>query len=1411
MASDTSPAEILLKLQIDDLYMKNNVTSSDTSIPTEILARQKLEQMVRAQKTVTTTTYFINPKDSDAQNGLGSGQGTFEITAVTSINTNLDLDGNGNCSFSIEDPYKILLINDDDIEVAINQTGIVQTQMAKEKKDAFVYLQDAQEGMTRLSDSRKSDNKAAVTFNVMDPGGVTANIGSSGSEIFQYITEYDLSQFNGTPNEFSEMEKKIFSYVMANLKKYREKYDEISRNLTDPALKEQTEYVRKKMRLFHLGKYLIQPMDSVNVFMDGGTRKFDSKNRNDNSKGYSFSTDTNFNIDDQLLQKDYENYLSNSSGSTSQLTYIEFKQLRLLQLSSTSGIHVFGGIIETVQDSFRNGAYSLDVSANSNMHWLKLSRYNVEPGLEQSQGIVQDPLTPFIFKIDPATGLPSDKPQLSPENQALLFGECKRYVNFGANTGKEAKNELPSTIKNIGPKTVVVYDHINGLQYRWKEGIMTATYTMNVQDSENNTYVDPRQLRRDTGYFWSNKPFENLDAANIISILTTGVPYNPSSFIQSARLAFVPSGSLNTGKDYFSTLFAQLETNVKVNGNFIPYKTINVSREELAMVTDMQIRLTGKSTEMQQLRKKYAELSDQRFGPGEGEMKLVVSAIEAQKASIQTKIVNLQNEFLELGVQSGFSSNTVIQIAGDDVSYDIASSKNPDDIKTFGDRLNFLTLRKKEDVIYNMDRNLFIVSDEYDKDYDIQAFVLQMRSQSPDQFKSSWLSVNEICESVAKNLNFEFFCSTQGHLVFRPPQYNRIPLTVLHEMFKLYHNSGIRIYPEFLDSLFASREYNIIRDIAALEWQIVLKGTLLGCDFETKAVPFNFSKTRDIITTVNESNNIFLIESPAIMNAKGIAKGDSATSKLDRQRRLELLKQTNASTQLTNGSGLFTAYSQNAVLKDYTSKISDSFDGPTIDFGPEEKLKGCYDFARKQISVYSGTPVSAFEEYDKVKVGTKRNGKQTFATDLSKIVSDIAALVSRRSSLLRTLERVIENMIEVRTQTSDGSVSTMLDSLNKSNFKLQIYEDDTKDYLGFNSRSRFIIKDEHIISYDFKEQPPEMTTVTINGAENVMGSASQMGDAMGTRYVAFGADFDMWRQYGWRNERTVEVPFFTSAELQCAPYAVMLLSRQRKNVITGTVTLFGNEFYQLGDVVYLNDRRLLYYVDGISHNFKYGETFSTTLKLKYGHPVGEYIPTPLDVIGKMSILGTSAQTSFRMSRGLPNNNELLGIIQFDNDEDQDMLNDTFGEKNYSVLKSSAIKAKASIIGESESISPQIFLVSYSGEESFYGSRKVSIMNWFTSTTAPGPKDNLVGPTNTAPPAPSDLFGSSSVNYTIDKKFIKAKHMKLCSTEGAGLSSVEEELIRVHNIVASQESMMRDPTLKNIIEIRLVKAPQGGWK
>src|SRR5690606_14527260 len=46
---------------------------------------------------------------------LGDGTGTIELTNVSSINTNVSVKfGQGNCSFTIEDPYKLMHITNAD-------------------------------------------------------------------------------------------------------------------------------------------------------------------------------------------------------------------------------------------------------------------------------------------------------------------------------------------------------------------------------------------------------------------------------------------------------------------------------------------------------------------------------------------------------------------------------------------------------------------------------------------------------------------------------------------------------------------------------------------------------------------------------------------------------------------------------------------------------------------------------------------------------------------------------------------------------------------------------------------------------------------------------------------------------------------------------------------------------------------------------------------------------------------------------------------------------------------------------------------------------------------------------------------------------------------------------------------------
>jgi hypothetical protein len=184
-------------------------------------------------------------------------------------------------------------------------------------------------------------------------------------------------------------------------------------------------------------------------------------------------------------------------------------------------------------------------------------------------------------------------------------------------------------------------------------------------------------------------------------------------------------------------------------------------------------------------------------------------------------------------------------------------------------------------------------------------------------------------------------------------------------------------------------------------------------------------------------------------------------------------------------------------------------------------------------------------------------------------------------------------------------------------------EDETYDDYGLNSGQRYIIKRSQIKSINISINPPPYTAVEVqgiinsfvpNGPASLVGGFSGQGNGMTT---ALAVDYDMWRMYGFKEGAPVSVPFLNGHISQCAPYASMLLSRNRKNILRGSVTISGNEFMQPGEVVFLEDRQLLFYVTSVRHNFTFGTTFTTTLELSYGHTPGEYIPTVTDMIGKM--------------------------------------------------------------------------------------------------------------------------------------------------------------------------------------------------
>jgi len=193
--------------------------------------------------------------------------------------------------------------------------------------------------------------------------------------------------------------------------------------------------------------------------------------------------------------------------------------------------------------------------------------------------------------------------------------------------------------------------------------------------------------------------------------------------------------------------------------------------------------------------------------------------------------------------------------------------------------------------------------------------------------------------------------------------------------------------------------------------------------------------------------------------------------------------------------------------------------------------------------------------------------------------------------------------------------------------------------------------------------------------------------------TAYAVDYDMWYQYGFRASKSIEVPFFQDPESQCAPYAVARLTEQRKNILRGTAEVGAyNEYYQAGDVVYIEDRNLLFYVQDVKQAFSYGK-LTTKLSLTYGHSPGEYIPTMLDTIGKILYNSRGFTGQFRSQRQKLNGSmRSLGAVILDNisiglidsafsagqDSMDSLMSGRFGSRNKNILSNALFSISGSL-------------------------------------------------------------------------------------------------------------------------------------
>jgi hypothetical protein len=1372
----------------------------------------RLERTAKDLEPVETTTWFLDP-DLPIMPELGVGSGVFEITLVTNVSTSLSIDGSGSCNISLENPYNLLLITEHDIELAIRDTALSNLTDVISKAAGLALL-NAQRADSALSKLRRQRRRSAITFSVDAVGGrgATAIIDAIGLK----INEDNLASI---PDEHSldSQEQSFFITTLNNLNTYSSSISKSLMNgltvggrLGSESMRKTMEYVRRTMRKFYMGKLMIQPMDTVNVFMDGGRRLAGegmepSPDRNPLSTEGIISNTASLlglqdsqEISDNLMEVAWER-------SGKHLSFNDFKKLNSIDFGGT---HVFAGLVRQSSSRYSadHGRYEVSVSVGSNMDWLSISRYNKEPASQQTQSIVYDPLTPFKFETDPATGLPTGKAELTDTNKRILGDPSKGvYFQRGRRRGEkvESEDDLIQDIKVTGGRVTPIFEMPPGFKYRWKEGIVTVTYDMSTIDPLDKTRVQKKQLRRDIGQFASNTPFDNMDAANIISTIITGQPYNIETFVQSARNTggFSPDTLLNSGKDYFHTLIHVQQSLNLVQGNFSPFKHINVDRSDMASALSSQIQLTQKSSELRQLRNQQAKTFDDILNleraflrddieqaETEAQYKAGKASLEAKLLEINDKISTADDEFSMLLKDK--NSVDFLRIAGDDVTFNFIDPTSKKEARLFGDKLTFVTQRRKEDVIYNKDKNYLVISEEYDKDFDIQAFALQMRQQNFNMWKSTWLPVLDLCKRAAETLDFEFFVNSQGHIVFRPPQYNKTPLSVMESMISLNKASGIRLFPEFLEKLMSSREESLINDVITLEWEIRRQGALLGLE-----------DTDKIGALIGEVGVAFLHTAGKL--GKSISQQRPLEPK-EKARLKSFLSTIDQSEAQSQALGIFSAQQQLAAQQ--------------VFFGSERGLgkigaKATYDRAVNELVRRTGKLKSSFQSFEQSKVGSLKNGKSTPASDISGIIGVIAGLFSKRSKLLRTLDGVLKQSVEIAEVNESGTVGLGIGHLGTMVVKTDLFdrliEDDSKHVLGHLSSKRFVIGEEDLINYSITERPPRATHYSVAGTDPLI--KSQAGSIAGgfPLYLAIGTDFDLWRQYGFRGDKPVEKPFFWDAEKQCAPYAKMLLSRERRDLLRANATVVGNEFYQLGDVVYLTDLQMLFYVYGVNHSFTFESGFSTSLDLRYGHAPGEYIPTPLDIIGKSLSNKSGVQVAYRTRRQRPARDTLLGVVKFPKDESDidSLLNGTHGKRNFDTLSKAALVANTEIntSDTASSTSPRVIIMTFGDEsnKSTQETRSSTVKSWFSNPVRGGANTDIV----------ERIFSTDKDDnlktLTIPDSIIDEERLNQKVSE-ASLNSTDLKLLKA-GIVASGDSWALDETLDTVVEVRLRRAPPEGWK
>ena len=1156
------------------------------------------------------------------------------------------------------------------------------------------------------------------------------------------LTESDIKQFE-------KITKNI--YLILNLR--RQKENELSDVLSDDNKKD-VEYIRSKMRLQFANKNIIQVMDTVHIFMSSKTMVDNKVIGADVNTTYSPGNNllSMLNSKTSQLEQSFNNLTGFFGGSGNSFVEIEknaivgpdfplwlWTAMRNSFTRQAAGIHVFAGIVNKVSSEFRDGKYKLSVNCSDHSEYFKKGRINKKPGPDVPERSIYDPLTPFDLDFDGATGvLVDDHPKLLPENESLLLSGVVKFKNGSRFLGSPMTQFLyligsNDNTSSLGFDTMQrVFFDPDGFVYRWKSGIGTFTYSGSRHPKN--------KYRESISPLMTSDPWAGQDVMNVLSLLICGKPHNYNSFITSA----ISTGNFSLNNDakvnnadiarsFYRSLISDVNIENLTWGNFIPFKKIIMSDNAFKFMIQGQFSVQRANAELGRLLAQRARIFDALAAVGAefadnpniyeldldgnlGNRNVSVNTLEIPSHSISAPEGNVAlNELLNLDKEIAKHQNQLIQalgtantndgslqIFGDDVSYSpdydgwgnqMGEEDREQARQDLRKKMKYLTQRRLWKVKENSDQNLFIVDDQYDKDYDIQAFERALADKLPF-LKSTYASIFEQIQSVAQILNLEVFANTQGHIEVRPPCYNRMPSSVFYRMV----SDRRRLFPKTLETLFINQAEGLTDRLKVIEDKIRLRTLALGLGDDASAQKFLSSSMNNTKITFSSFSFVFItgeengeFEKPFTFRA--LVRQDSPDA-LESQE-YKALKSLN---QKIAGQARLTA------LFDKGTQLKAVYDKKTLKLPlGNDPITSSYSKVKNRIEISTGEKVPSIYEIQG-QTADIRTGVRT-QTSTMKLVGELSSLVSERQNVIKLLRNSLKNIDQGILINGDPNErrTTLFPNLQRKksipSVIQHMLEDEEEDDLGPGSGGRYVIKDNQIISLRIVESEPEFTAIEAIGSVDGGGIGSGLvtpvhqggiGEEGNMQASAIAVDYDLWRMYGFKVGSSIKAPYISSAEAQAAPLAVWALTEQRRKLISGDVTIVGNEYMQPGEVVYIEDRDLLFYVESVSHSFSYGSNFTTSLSLTFGHNPGEYFPTMLDIVGKGLYSKRNQENKIRNARfGQANGDQCLGtlvvepqIVSLDPVEALVMKN-RYGDQNRAALTQLMITLKEAQVAGSE--------------------------------------------------------------------------------------------------------------------------------